>query len=160
MVPRLGETCLCFVFVALTSQRLSNEGVKVSIWHRFLPLLPKASSGQNSPTSQAMGTIMGARVRKSASEAGTGASPPPLRKAIHTEKVGFRSCSGLNNQLAQYLVHSAPSINICCLSRLKEYWGKWKWGDSEFFLCSGHFQWTVLLITQSAIFALFLVPQL
>ena len=110
------------MFVALTSQRCySRQGVKVSVWHRLLSLLPKASSGQNSPTSQAMGTIMGASVRKPTSEAGTEESAPRLlsRKATCTMNVGFRSCSGLNNQLAQYLVHSAPSINICCLSRLK-----------------------------------------
>lgn len=114
--------CVCCLNL---SKVLFNQGVKVSIWHRFLPLLPKASSGRNSPTSQAMGTIMGARVRKPASEAGTEESTPRLlsRKAIHTEKVGFRSCSGLNSQLAQYLVHSAPSINICCLSRLKRSMG-------------------------------------
>ena len=114
------------MFVALTSQRCySRQGVKVSVWHRFLPLLPKASSGRNSPTSQAMGTIMGASVRKPTSEAGTEESTSHLlsRKAIHTMNVGFRSCSGLNNQPAWYLVHSAPSINICCLSRLKRSMG-------------------------------------
>lgn len=116
------------MFVALTSQRCySRHGVKVTVWHRFLPLLPKASSGRNSPTSQAMGTITGASVRKPTSEAGTEEATPPLpsHKAIHTVKVGFRSCSGLNNQPAWYLVHSAPSINICCLSRLKRR-GKWR----------------------------------